>query len=601
MSPQASRGAPFPLILGVWLALVAGLAEFGLRMGERYLLGRFVGVGPHGVWMLPLGLLPWFLVPAALLMLAGLRWPGWLTLPRLVGALSFPAFWSLTLLYTPMHRAAGFLLAAGLAVQLGRLVARRPDRVELVARRSLPWLVVAVAAAAMTVFGWTRLEERRVLGQLKPAPQGAPSVLLIIWDTVRGMNLSLYGYGRSTSPALERWAQKGVVFRRAMATAPWTLPSHGSMFTGRHAHELSAALKTPLDATYPTLAEALSEKGYVTGGFVANVAYAAREHGLARGFIRYEDFRLVPGTVLTRPVLARVLLEQSWFRNLTRLYAAPGRKLAEQVNADFLEWVSHRGKRPFFAFLNYFDAHDPYRPPPPFNTRFGADTARPWRPEHNKAQHLGPVEAERELDAYDGGIAYLDHETDRLLKALEARGLLSNTLVIITSDHGEHWGERGLFYHTNSLYRQLLQVPLVMLYPPRIPVKRTVEQVVSLQDLPATVFDITGLEPDGRFRGTSLAGYWRGGELVPARVVLAGNASLTGQRSYSLMADGWHYIKRMNGADELYALEADPFDSLDLAATPAGRQVLERLRATLDSVAGRLVAAVSSADSPRKP
>src|SRR5262249_37940885 len=148
--------------------------------------------------------------------------------------------------------------------------------------------------------------------RLPPAPRGAPNVLLITLDTVRAKNLSLYGYGRHTAPQLERWAKRGGTFDRALATAPWTLPSHASMFTRRHPHPprrprppRSAGWPTPLDSPSPPLAEVLASHGYATAGFVANRYYAGFDSGLGRGFARYEDYRLTPGEFVNTSTLAK--------------------------------------------------------------------------------------------------------------------------------------------------------------------------------------------------------------------------------------------------------------------------------------------------------
>ena len=123
-------------------------------------------------------------------------------------------------------------------------------------------------------------------------PPDAPNVLLIVLDTVRADHLSLYGYRRPTSPTLERLARRGVRFDEARATAPWTLPSHASLFTGRWPHELGVKWLTPWRGNDPTLAEYLGSRGYATAGFVANTLYCSYDSGLGRGFTRYDDYIL---------------------------------------------------------------------------------------------------------------------------------------------------------------------------------------------------------------------------------------------------------------------------------------------------------------------
>src|SRR5262249_30080043 len=154
------------------------------------------------------------------------------------------------------------------AVQVVRYIMARAVACQTLVRRTVAWVGGVVIALALIAYGPQLLAERQALAPLPLAPSGAPNILFITLDTVRVPNLSLYGYARSTTPRLEQLATAGVVFERALSTAPWTLPSHASMFTGRWPHELSVDYGTPPDTVYPTLAEFLKTRGYVTAGFV---------------------------------------------------------------------------------------------------------------------------------------------------------------------------------------------------------------------------------------------------------------------------------------------------------------------------------------------
>ena len=143
------------------------------------------------------------------------------------------------------------------------------------------------------MFGGDRLKERREARRPLP-PADSPNVLLIVLDTVRADHLSLYGYHRATTPMLERLAKRGIRFDEVRATAPWTLPSHASMFTGRWPHELGVEWMTPLRGKFPTLAEYLGSHGYATAGFAANTLFCSYDTGIDRGFTHYEDYELGP-------------------------------------------------------------------------------------------------------------------------------------------------------------------------------------------------------------------------------------------------------------------------------------------------------------------
>ncbi|MCA9971131.1 MAG: sulfatase, partial [Anaerolineales bacterium] len=460
------------------------------------------------------------------------------------------------------------------------------------------------AALAAGSVGWQAANARRRLAGLPQlAVRSRPNVLLLVMDTVRAQSMSLHGYGRSTSPNLDRLAASGVRFDRAIASAPWTLPSHATMFTGRWHHELSADWLSPLDTAYPTLAEALRGQGYLTAGFVANVFYASYEHGLNRGFVHYEDYTRTAGEILAGASLGRTL--GCWNRNEIGCQLRPtlgyyellGRKTAARVNQEFLDWhAAQDGSRPFFAFLNYFDAHAPYLPPAPYDGRFSSGITR-GNPMHInlKDWEWTPDQQQAEQDAYDSAIAYVDDQIGQLLAELEARGALENTLVLVTSDHGEEFGEHGVMAHSNSLYLPSLYVPLIAAMPGRVPAGLQVPNAFSLRDIPATVLDLLQIDGQSPFPGRSLARFWP--DRDPAAAMPEPLISQVTGLSFrpagypvskgtmlSVVLNHLHYIRRGDAAEELYDIDADPWETADLAATADGAARLAEFRAALADV-----------------
>jgi arylsulfatase A-like enzyme len=437
------------------------------------------------------------------------------------------------------------------------------------------------------------VRERRLLARAPAAAAGAPNVLLIVLDTVRAMNLSLYGYGRPTSPELERWAAGGVVFDRAYATAPWTLPSHASIMTGRWVHELSADWMVPLDAAYPTLAEALGAAGYATGGFVANTDYCSAEVGLDRGFARYEDYTLAPGQLLRNSALWRAIARIRPLRAAIGNYDNLGRKLASDINAAFLAWVDGRHDRPFFAFLNYYDAHRPYLPPDPFARRFVTPGVAPhsrYRKEDGNDPTPPPERVQGAIDAYDNATAYLDAELGRLFGELERRGRLVNTIVVLTSDHGEEFMEHGVWDHGSTLFATALHVPLLVRWPAGgVPAGLRVADPVSLRDIPATVTDLLRLRPaGGAFPGRSLARRWahpneRSGDppLMAVRQVPRQPEWYPVSKGHMVSAvmEGLHYIRNLgDGSEQLFDVLGDPLERTDLSADSERSEAMARFR-----------------------
>jgi arylsulfatase A-like enzyme len=378
------------------------------------------------------------------------------------------------------------------------------------------------------------------------------------------------------------------------------------MFTGKWCHELSVGWDRPLDRASPTLAEFLAERGYATAGFVANTTYCSYETGLARGFAHYEDY-----DVSTREILLCSALVQ---RTLNFVHKHPAierrlvgdatagehRKSAARINRDFLRWLSRHPGRPFFAFLNLFDAHHPYLPPdgPEFGRapESSADVRmlRTWWDLDKRTLARRDVELAR--DAYDRCIAYLDREVGRLVDELERRGVLRDTLLVITADHGEHLGEKNLFGHGCSLYLPELHVPLLVIAPGAVPEGRAVAEPVSLRDLPATVVNLLGLRGSSPFPGRSLERAWSGDPSGPILSEIDAPPESDPNRGESPVCRGplaslidadFHYIRNGDGREELYDLDDDPREARDLSGAPGLARELRRFREAIrDRVSG---------------
>ena len=521
--PTAAQRRALWAAQAVWLGLASGWLEAGVVLGHQALVGTVTNLSVRlNRYHVALGLLAHLAIFAgAWGLAAGLagRWSRrWWRDPLVTGLGWFVAFASPLLALEELHAASSLILAAALATVAGRWWLRHR---EVWLRRTLgPLVVGSVVAGGWSAF-WVQSSEDRALASLPPASPEAPNVVLLVLDTVRADHLSLYGYPRPTTPHLDAWKDRAARFAFARSAAPWTLPAHATMFTGRWPHELSVDYDRPLDATHPTLAAFLAGHGYQTGGFVGNTVYANSWFGIGRGFTRYEDAyeneEVSPRETLRSAALTRELLPLAV--NLG-LLTSDGRwsprKTAAAVNRDALDWLDHRGStdRPFFLFLNYIDAHGPYTVPDDFARQFSAATNPQLIQANRRAGNKSLPNAERYdqldqlgIDAYDDAIRYIDAQIGHLLAELDGRGLRQKTWVIVTADHGEHFGEHGLYIHGNSLYRPLIDVPLLVIPPDGVNVHRVADPV-SLRDLPATVADITGLGANSPFPGHSLRHYW---------------------------------------------------------------------------------------------
>ena len=382
---QENGSRPFSFVaLSMWCGLVAGLLEVGTILLRKRVIGanRLFGMSRHFVWLIPVTNLLIFLGLGIVLALFFVWRPiqgRRLGAHLLCATTLLPPF----LVAVPeIHFLAWLILALGIASWAVPVLERSAAPLRRWVTISFPALACFVAILAGCLIGGDSIREKRETYRPLPAP-GSPNLLWIVLDTVGADHLSLHGSAHRTSPTLEELSRRGIRFDRAQATAPWTLPSHGSMFTGRWPHEISAGWMEPLDAAAPTVAEYLGGKGYATAGFVANRFYCGWDSGLSRGFTHYEDhdlprlggFRLAAlvdrfldglhqvdrfhrnrlGFDLIPPVEDRVM----------GLFTGGDRKEAAVVNREFLDWLSGRRQpeRPFFVFLNYFDAHYPYLVP----------------------------------------------------------------------------------------------------------------------------------------------------------------------------------------------------------------------------------------------
>jgi arylsulfatase A-like enzyme len=507
----------------------------------------------------------------------------------LLGALLFLSFTAWLFMYSPLHKGAALLLAAGIGVQLGALGPRL--RRGLLARLRPAVLICCgyLVVTPLLIRAVRQVGERRRIAALPAGRAAAPNVLLLILDTVRSFDLSLYGFPRPTTPALDRWAKRGVVFDRAYSTAPWTLPSHASIFTGHFPDDMVADWRTPLGKRKRTLAEALREHGYLTGGFVANLYYCSRESGLARGFVHYEDYSLSAPMTVWSMSLGRTILGVPAVHRLVGMRDILARKRASDINRALLSWIdSRKGERPFFAFLNYFDAHSPYTPPAQYAAAF-APTEPRQNPQIETSLTWLEAEVERQHNAYDASLAYLDAQLDSLFGALDRRGLLDNTLIVLASDHGEEFHEHGVMGHGSSLYLPGIAVPLV-LWGKGLPAGIRVQHPVTLRNIPVTVMDY--LDFDGPFPGRSLARHW----LAPQQAVANPDTVVSGvnfaprlPESYpvgrgslrSLVSGRFHFMMSSDLNEELFEIESDPWERHDLAKVARYQDTLAALRSEL--------------------
>lgn len=341
------------------------------------------------------------------------------------------------------------------------------------------------------------------------APERAPNVIFIVVDTLRADHLPAYGYARGATPNLDRFAEDAVRYEWAFANASWTRPSFASMLTGRYASSHGVMGKPDaLASELTTLPEVLQENGYSTAGFVTNFNVGPY-FNFQQGFDQYAF--LEPEFVLgADDAAAKLLLVQALRQRIEQFRARGGRVLpgtayqdAETVNRRLFAWMDQElgedrsREEPFFLFVGYMDPHDPYFPHPYDGTGY-ARAAN---------QHPDLDEAPRLRELYDGEITYWDEHFGRLVADLRRRGVYDDTMIVITSDHGEEFGEHGGFWHGTTLYDEQLHVPLYVKYPGNARAgTRTSHWVQSIDLMPSILREIGLPIPEGVQGGSLEAG-----------------------------------------------------------------------------------------------
>jgi arylsulfatase A-like enzyme len=497
----------------------------------------------------------------------------------------------------PRSLAAGLAALAlvwlGTVKLLGVAGAKAQWRYTLSVALAIPAVLAATAAAGKPAPSLEAIPIRQ-------AAQSGPNVLLIVLDTVRADHLSLYGYARRTTPWLEEFAHEATIYTRASATSNFTLPTHASIFTGKYPRNHGAVPfppgksgGLPLASRHRTMAEILAERGYLTLGVVANAGYLSREVKLAQGFQLY-DSRL--------PVQCLPDRGDHYLRRGIRTLLAPwmwtGRfdlrtRRGGQITDEAIRLVeeARRRSRPFFLFLNYMDAHTPYVPPPPYDTLFPGRMPEFTRDRYfelvarvfGRGEPIAPAEREHLISQYDGSLAYLDAELRRLVEQLKRLGLYDDTLVIITSDHGEAFGEHNFLGHLQSLEQHQLWIPLLIHYPGQRDGRR-VDWRVSQVDLLPTVLEALGIDAPGELDGQSLLRLQpAGNRLVFAEAhVDAENKGIRPDypdRELAVLAENLKLISRSNGEIRLHDLAADPAEDHNLyhPAHPRAAELLAEL------------------------
>jgi arylsulfatase A-like enzyme len=403
------------------------------------------------------------------------------------------------------------------------------------------------------------------------SPSAPPNIVLISIDSLRPDHLGAYGYERDTSPTIDRLAREGARFENVLSTTSWTLPAHAALFTGLYdsTHGL-VDNGQKLDDGHVTLAEVLKARGYETAGFFGG-PYLHPVFGLSQGFDVYQS------CMTTTDDDAR----ERRVRREARLRRGRSHKdiTGPRTQAEIARWAEARtATSPYFLFVHLWDVHYDFVPPSPFDEIFdtgykGGVTGR-LMTDPNIRPNMGRRGLEHVISLYDGEIRWTDHVLDEILADLASRGMLENTLVVITSDHGEEFFEHRSKGHAKSLFDEVLKVPLIFWWPDALEAGLVVSQQVRLVDLFPTLAGFagaTGLVSQGR----DIAPLLRGEPMEPAPSLA--ELYLDGRSQHALRTDtSKSYRFEADGPAYLYSLDRDPEEKNWIAP---GDESLEEERA----------------------
>jgi arylsulfatase A-like enzyme len=400
-------------------------------------------------------------------------------------------------------------------------------------KQSLLSVLLLLALLAAAIFTWKPYLFRRASAACK-MPKHL-NVILIVVDALRADHLSCYGYSRATSPNIDRISGQGILFERAYTHVPLTLPTFTTMFTSRYPH--SHKVKTPfrrLSSKALTLAEILKNRGWQTAA-VVGASNLDSHLGLDQGFEFYNDsFREDNDSILF----------QHKGKNEYQ-------RKAQEVNELVIDWLNRRQKsRNFFLFIHYIDPHSPYSPPPPYDTTYSG----------------GEDQNEQSIALYDGEAQYVDKQIGELYDYLKKSNLLPETLIIITSDHGEGLGDHNYQFHGGKLYEADVRVPLLIMGP-NLRQGHRITKLYQHVDLAPTMLAYLNLPIPASFQGISHLASLKGKQPIYNReYVLLEKAESKKDTMYMWAVRGTKekFIWSSDGNHEFYDLEKDPAETKNL-------------------------------------
>lgn len=328
-----------------------------------------------------------------------------------------------------------------------------------------------------------------------PTSSSPPNVILITLSSLRADHVGHLGYDRNTTPHLDAFARHNTSFTSAFATSGWMMPAHASILTGLYPkdHRVTHVSHTLADS-FTTFPEVLSNRGYICAGFCCNPRLSSKA-GFDQGFDLYDDYSVT-------------LHLENMFLDAPNDLDINTHRTNELINDAAIGWLKRNTHHPFFLFVHYYDNHWDYLPPSPHNQRFDPNYTGEITGHQIAREPLfsnPPVDADIEhlIALYDGEVYQTDQDLGELLEALEQMDLISNSLIIITADHGEQFYEHGYTSH-HGIFEELIHIPLVISVPHQKNSPKTIDALTSQVDIAPTILNYLNLPPLNQGTGISL-------------------------------------------------------------------------------------------------
>lgn len=446
-----------------------------------------------------------------------------------------------------------------------------------------------------------------------------PNIIMIVMDAVRACNMSIYGYQKETTPMLRRLLPRSVLYKNAISSSYWTLPSYASTFTGTHVSKHRLVVDGDiLNEKFVTMAEFLRACGYKTIALCPN-PFVSGFSGLHRGFevfrnpadaslrfklysrfnkaalqLRRESTEKVVekdfgGRWLFHDVELQTFRESNVYKKALWMFKGFFDKYAKTTNNLAFKLIEKIRGKPFFAFIHYHETHSPYVLPRSFRGRFmPSDSKKPWNVNQDHFKYYSGEATMGEVDfsilkaLYDGAISYLDAKVFEFYSFLEKEELLENTMIIIVSDHGDSIGENDIFFHVFGLYDTLIKIPLIIKYPADFTRSGTESRIVQNTDLLPTIMDVLQVNDKkllNQIQGNSLVSSdianrdysYAVSELLkpfgPRMRSIKGRLEKYNRQLISIRTEDNKYIYASDGNHEFYDLRNDPNETNNLVGS----------------------------------